>query len=455
VGNIPITSLLATFACEANPADKRVQRAGRQALANCLGLMAGACNHPAARTARSALAKTDTGPVTSVIGKQRKLPILTAALSNGISAHVEDFDDTCLPSILHPGAPVIPAALAAAEYRDVSGESLLQGVLVGMEIAIRVSDAMTPRALDRGWHVTGLTGPIGAAAAAGRIIGLSPDQMRSALSVAACQGGGVQAALGTMTKSLHPGRAAANGLEAAILSQHGLVGPTDGIESGNGLARATADWLDESYAVQALGDEWRVRTNLLKPYACGVVSHPSIAAARQIRAEAGPGTAASITRVHAVVNPLVLDVMGVLEPKTGLQAKFSVYHCIAVGLLDGMAGVRQFALSRVRSAEVVALRRLVEVTPDASCALDEALLHVEYSDGSSIERHAAPRRDIDGMPDAELNTKVHELADNVLGLAAVSELLEMVSNIGQLPDLHELTAVACGRMSSERKKAHA
>ncbi len=455
MGNIPVTSLLAAFACDAKPVDSRLQRAGQQALANCLGLMAGACDHPAARTARGALAKTETGPVASVIGKQRKLPLLIAALSNGISAHVEDFDDTCLPSILHPGAPVIPAALAAAEYRDVDGESLLQAVLVGMEVAIRVSDGMTPRALDRGWHVTGITGPMGAAAAAGRILGLSPTQMRSALSVAACQGGGVQAALGTMTKSLHPGRAAANGLEAAFLSQHGLVGPADGIESDNGLARATASWLDESDVMRSLGDEWRVRTNVLKPYACGVVSHPSIAAARQIRAETGPGAAASITRVHAVVNQLVLDVMGLPEPKTGLQAKFSVYHCIAVGLLDGMAGVRQFALSRVRAPDVVALRRLVEVTADGSCGLDEAVLRAEYGDGSSIERRAPPRGDIDGMPDDELRAKVHELADEVLGTAAVSELLEIVSNIGQLPDVHYLAAVACGRVPSERKNAGA
>jgi 2-methylcitrate dehydratase PrpD len=418
--------------------------------------MAGACDHPAASRARGALAAQEHGPLASVIGKRRKVPLLIAALSNGISAHVEDFDDTCLPSILHPGAPVIPAALAAAEYRHADGKALVDAVLVGMEVAIRVSDGITPRALDRGWHITGLTGPIGAAAAAGRILGLDAAMMRSALGMAAGQGAGVQAALGTMTKSLHPGRAAANGLEAAFLSLNGFTGPADGIEADAGLARATADRLDESRVLQSLGTDWRVRGNLLKPCACGVVSHPSIAAATQLRTAAGGRPPASISQVSARVHPLVLEVMGLREPRTSLQAKFSVYHCIAVGLLDGIAGVRQFSVSRVRAPEVVALRGLVETTTDPSIALDEAIVRVQYADGSSIERHITPPADGAGMSDEELGVKVHALADDVLGTAAVAELLEIVSGLDQLSSVHHLAAVACGRRGlSERKRTGA
>ena len=454
MGQTEFTRALAAFACTAEPQDAQVRKAGRQALANSLALMAGACDHPAASRARGALAVLQHGPVASVIGKRRRVPLLTAALSNGISAHVEDFDDTCLPSILHPGAPVIPAALAAAEYARADGRTLLDGLLAGMEVAIRVSDGITPRALDRGWHITGLTGPIGAAAAAGRILGLGPAAMCSALSLAASQGAGVQTALGTMTKSLHAGRAAANGLEAAFLSRSGFTAPPG--EIGAGLARASADWLDEARVLESMGTDWRVRTNLIKPAACGVVSHPAIAAAVQIRAAASAGPAARLVRVAARVHPLVLEVMGLREPKTSLQSKFSVYHAIAVGLLDGIAGVRQFSATRARDSDVIAVRRLVEVTTDPACGLDETDLRAEYSDGTQIERHIAPPADgSGGMTDQELAVKAHALADGVLGEAAVSGLLDMVANVDEIRQVQCLTAVACGRAPSERNRTRA
>lgn len=436
---------LATFACDAQPHDAAARHAGRQALANCLGLMAGSCDHPAARKVRGSLASLETGPMSSVIGKPRRIPLLVAALSNGISAHVEDFDDTSLPSILHSSAPVIPAALAAAEHKSASGRALLDAVLVGMELAIRVSDGITPRALDRGWHITGLIGPMGAAAAAGRILGLDSGQMRSALSLAASQGAGVQAALGTMTKSLHAGRAAANGLEAALMSRNGSFAPPDVLEAQAGLAAAAADWLDGPTVLQSLGTNWRVRSNLIKPSACGVVSHPSIAAAAEIRAAAGTRASSQIRRVSARVHPLVLEVMGLREPKTSLQAKFSVYHAIAVGMLDGIASVKQFTVSRVRAPEVVAVRRRVEVTTDASVSLDEAFLRAEYADGALVERHITPTGDGLTMTEETLRAKVHSLADEVLGAEAVGDLLDSVSDIDQLSSVHRLTALACRR----------
>jgi 2-methylcitrate dehydratase PrpD len=196
-------------------------------------------------------------------------------------------------------------------------------------------------------------------------------------------------------------------------------------------------------------------TNLIKPAACGVVSQPAIAAAVWIRS-ASATPAAGLTRVAARVHPLVLEVMGLREPKTSLQSKFSVYHAIAVGLLDGIAGVRQFSATRVRAADVIAVRRLVEVTTDPSCPLDEADLRAEYSDGTAIERHiSAPAGGSGGMTGEELSVKVHALADGVLGAAAVSRLLEMVADLDELRQVQCLTAVACGRAPSERNRTRA
>jgi 2-methylcitrate dehydratase PrpD len=386
------------------------------------------------------LADVETGPSGTVIGRRTPAPLLVAALSNGISVHVEDYDDTCLPSVLHPSAPIIPAALAAAEFVDASGELLLEGAIVGMEVAIRIADGLGTRARDRGWHITGLVGPIGAAAAAGRILGLSEQQVLHALGIAASQGAGVVAALGTMTKSLHPGRAAANGLEAAFLARAGVTGPLDGIATG--IARAAADWLDESRVTAQLGNDWRISSNRLKPYACGVVSHPAIDAATRIRSAFNNGeTVQTVTHVQAGVHPLVLDAMGIQRPQTNLQAKFSIYHCIAVGLLDGVGGPEEFSLERVRSSDVRRVRELVDVNIEPACKLDEVSLTVQFADGHLRNVHIDSSTGQGGLTDSGLETKVHELADERIGRERVSYLLERTLQ-GPPPSATELVALA-------------
>jgi 2-methylcitrate dehydratase PrpD len=401
-----------------------------------------ACDHQAAVRARAAFRPHPSGAKSiSVIGKRRRIPAPVAVLSNGISAHVEDFDDTCLPSILHPSAVVIPAAIAAAELRGASGRELLDATAVGMEVAIRAADGIGSRALDRGWHITGIIGPIGAAAAAGRVLGLDGARMTSALSIAACQGSGTQAALGSMTKSLHPGRAAANGLEAAYLASGGVSVTADLLDGGFGLAEATADFMDVNAVTDGLGSTWRCTSNLVKPYACGVVSHPAIAAARNVRRRLAREQDGAIRSVHLRVNPLVLGVMGKKEPQSSLQSKFSVYHAVAVGLLDGVAGVDQFRAGRVRAADVVHLRRLVEVETDPDVSLDEADLVAELTDGTCLREHVMGAT----MTEEDLREKVRQLAAPRLGKAGVASVISMVNDLDKLPTASALVDAACGR----------
>jgi|ERR1700733_9866322 2-methylcitrate dehydratase PrpD len=433
---------LGEFAASACADESVVSASIADALANAIALMIQACDHQAAVRARAAFRPHPSGAVPiSVIGKRRRVPAPVAVLSNGISAHVEDFDDTCLPSILHPSAVVIPAALAAAELRGASGRELLDSTAVGMEVAIRAADGMSPRAMDRGWHITGIIGPIGAAAAAGRLLRLDGAKMTSALSIAACQGSGVLAALGSMTKSLHPGRAAANGLEAAYLASAGVSVTADLIDGGPGLAEAIADFMDVNAATDGLGSSWRCTDNLIKPYACGVVSHPAIAAARNIRRRLTRDQDGAIRRVHVRVNPIVLRVMGIKEPRTGLQSKFSVYHAVAVGLLDGVAGVDQFKAGRVHAADVVDLRKVVAVETSPDISLDEAELVAELNDGTRLREHVVGTE----MTRDDLHEKVRQLAAPRLGDAGVTELISMLNDLDSLPGASVLVDAACGR----------
>jgi 2-methylcitrate dehydratase PrpD len=204
------------------------------------------------------------------------------------------------------------------------------------------------------------------------------------LSVASTQAAGHTKQLGSHTKSLHAGKAAADGVEAALLAQNGFTGPSQPIEGRRGMAALMAPSPNLGQAVDHLGSVWEVRSNTFKPYSCGIVSHPVIDAGVELRAEVDPR---QIESVSLKVAPVVLQVMGVEEPDSGLSGKFSVYHCFAVGLLDGEAGPAQYTTERVLDPDVVMLRRSVRVSTDAEMHRDACEAEIVMRDGT-VHRHS-------------------------------------------------------------------
>ena len=380
-----VTEELARFASELTWDDvPETTRAGaRRTAGNVLGLAVGASRHDAVERAMRALTGLGLTGSSSVLGRPERFAVTWAPLVNGLAMHVEDFDDTHLRTVLHPGAPVVPAALAVAELRGLSGQDVLTAVVVGVEVASRVGNGLGTPHFDRGWHVTGTMGHLGAALAAGRLLGLDPERMRHALALAATQAAGHTEQLGSMTKSLHPGKAAADGVEAALLAAGGFTGPAGAIEGRRGLAALMAPGVDLDEVVRDLGSAWETDDNAFKPYSCGIVSHPVIDAAVVLR-ERGIDPA-RIRSVEAVVHPVVLDVMGVQEPESGLRSKFSVYHCFAIGLLDGVAGPAQYTDERAADPQVVELRRKVTATLDPSVAKDACTVRAQLEDGTTEE----------------------------------------------------------------------
>ncbi|MCT2582046.1 MmgE/PrpD family protein [Actinophytocola gossypii] len=371
---------LCTFAHDLRFAD--LPASAREATAtttgNALCLMAGAARHPAVETAVTALGALSGPDAVPLLGRGYRLAGTWAALAHGIAGHVEDFDDTHPPTIVHPGAPVVAAALSSAVRTGASGADLLAAVAAGVEVALRVGLALVPDALDRGWHLTGIAAPVGAAVAAGRLLGLDPDRQRAAIGLAATQSAGLIEALGTMAKPLQPGKAAAAGFEAAVLAEHGLDGPAAPVEGRRGLLALHAGRVDgAAAALDGLGERWELERNEIKPYACGVVSHALI----DVAAEAGRRFPEPPSAVRLTVNPFVLVAMGRTAPANSLAAKFSATHCFAVGYRYGHADPAQFADDVVTAPEVVALRDRCELVADESVPRYGVRAEVTAADG--------------------------------------------------------------------------
>src|SRR5438067_2145347 len=233
----PITRILGEFAAM-HPSrgwDDVVEREARRTLLNWLGCAIGAAHHPAANAALAAVSELQPGAQATILGRSERVDMASAALINGITSHTFDFDDTHLKTIIHPGAPVASAAFALAEHSGASGRQLIDAVVIGADVACRVGNAIYPAHYDRGWHITGSTGMLGAAAACARLLKLDIDRTVMALGLAASQPVGVREQFGSMAKALHPGAAARAGLTAALLARHGYTASTRALEAPRGL----------------------------------------------------------------------------------------------------------------------------------------------------------------------------------------------------------------------------
>jgi 2-methylcitrate dehydratase PrpD len=343
--------------------------------------------------------------------------------------------------VIHPGSPIVPAALALGELSGATGAQVLDAVVLGMEVALRVGLAAGHGHFDRGWHLTGTAGHFGAAAAAARLLGLDAGRTAAALGIAGTQVAGLQVALGSMTKAFHPGKAAANGVEAALLAERGLTAPPKVVEGRRGFLEVSAPEPDAALVTAELGERWEAEANAIKPYACGIVSHPALDAAVGLR---GRVPLAAIRRIVARVNPVVLDVMGVKDPRDGLQSKFSVYHCVAVGLIDGAGSPLQFSDARAVDPEVRRVRARVDAELDPEMSRDAANLTVELRDGTVVEEAVEHARGSAARPltDADLRAKAAALTAADPDDARVADLMDLALAVDELDGLAPLVAAA-------------
>lgn len=302
-----ITRILARYVVSARLADlpAPVRKEAARTLLNWVGCTIGGSRNEAVDIAVSALSPFFGPEQASLLGRKERTDIFHASLLNGISSHVLDFDDTHLRTIIHPAGPVVSAILALSEYQPVTGGDFLNAMVLGIETECRIGNAVYPAHYDVGWHITGTTGVFGAAAASGKLLGLSEQQMVWALGLAAAQPVGLREMFGTMTKAFHPGRAAHNGLTAAFLASRNYTSSDHGIEAKSGWANVLSTERNYAEITEKLGQRYEAALNTYKPFACGIVIHPTIDGSIQLRNQYHL-TADQIDRVELKVHPLVL-----------------------------------------------------------------------------------------------------------------------------------------------------
>lgn len=433
----PVTRILARYIVEARFADlpEMVRKQGTRTLLNWVGCAVGGSRHEMIDKAIAALAPFSGKAEANVLGRSDRFDIVTAALLNGASSHIFDYDDTHLKTIIHPAGPVAAAILALAQHRKVTGPDFLNALVLGVETECRIGNAVYPEHYSMGWHITGSTGSFGSAVACGKLLGLDELQMTHALGIAASQPVGLKIQFGSMTKSFHPGRAAQNGMFAALLAGQGFTANVAAIEGKDGWGQALSTRQDWTQITDGLGVRYEAAFNTYKPFACGIVSHPAIDAAIQLRNEFHL-TGEEIEAVELHCNPLVQSLMGKTDPMVGLEGKFSIYHCVAMGLMQGAAGERQFSDTIVRDPRVIALRKRIALRIDPAVPPEKCDLTLTLKDGRRLARHiehaigslAAP------MTDAMLETKFRDLANGILADAAIRRLIDLCWHVETLDD---------------------
>ncbi|WP_046115415.1 MmgE/PrpD family protein [Aquincola tertiaricarbonis] len=442
----PITRQLAEFVAS-HPSQgwsDEVDREAVRTFLNWAGCAVGAARHEAVDAALAAVQMLEPAPQATLFGRPERVDMAGAALLNGISSHTFDFDDTHLKTIIHPAGPVASAAFALAEHLGRSGRELLDALVLGIDVACRMGNLMYPEHYDRGWHITGSTGTLGAAAACARLLRLDAGQTAMALGIAASQPVGLREQFGTMTKPFHPGGAARAGLLAALMAQHGFTASPRALEAPRGYAQVLSTKCAWNEATDELGQRFEISFNTYKPFACGIVIHPSIDASIQLR-EQGV-LPEQVERIELRVHSLVLELTGKKTPTDGLQGKFSVYHGCAAGLIFGRAAEAEFADEIVRRPDVVALRD--KVTAMVDDRIDEASADVTavLSDGRRV--HVFVEHAIGSlqrpMSDEALDAKFFQQSAPVIGDAASRALIDGCRRLAMLADVRELSRLAAG-----------
>jgi 2-methylcitrate dehydratase PrpD len=412
----------------------------RQCALDWFGVTLAGSREPAAWIVLAeAVEECPAGGAATVVGRSDRLPASMAALVNGTASHALDYDDVNSAMNGHPTVPVLSALLALAETRAASGRDVVCAFVAGYEAECRVGRALGSAPYQRGFHATGTLGTLGAAAACARLLGLDAETTAVALGIAATQASGMKSMFGTMTKPLHAGKAAANGLLAARLAARGFTAHPAAIETEQGFAEVSGGRRDLD--APRSEPEWFLRNNLFKYHAACFATHSTIEGLRRLRSRIG-FAAADVDRVVVHANAAQLRMCAIPEPRTGLEAKFSLRHLVAMTLSDvDTSSTGSFTDACARDADLVRLRQRVEVAEDgpmqSGTPVDVVLL-----DGRTLNAAQdvnTPATDLVEQGTA-LKSKFAALATPVLGAERSERLVKLIDTLDRLDDVTPLLA---------------
>jgi len=415
-------------------------------LLNWLGCVLGGCHEPAVEIAVAAAAEAGGHPQARVFGHGLRTDLASAAFLNCFSSSILAFDDTHLATVTHPTGPVAAGLLAFSERQTVSGEDFLMALAMGMEIECRLSNVLLlpPAQANVSLYITGLTGPIGAAAALGRLLGLDEQGMVWAIGLAATQASGFRATHGSMAGLVVPALGARNGVTAALLAAKGFTCSEQILEGDKGFIDIFRCDADLDRAVEGLGVRFEMLTNAYKPYPCGIVIHAAIDACLDLAAQLAPDDV--LESVTITVHPLTLTLTDRRAPVTALEAMISIYHWAAAALLRRRAGIAEASMDCVNDPAVVALRARLTVTGDAALRREEAKAEAVLASGAVRRSHVPYARGSAERPmsDDDLDAKFRDQSNRLLPPRTTEALLRLCRDLDRVQDVGRAFAKVLG-----------
>lgn len=465
--SLTLLQTIARFAANvrANGIEPQLQQDVKRRVMDILGIALAASTIESTHTAGQVIDDWGGNPQASVVGRRTKYPTASAALFNGTAAHSLDFDDTHLPSVLHPSASVIPAVLAVAEAMHASGRAMLAAIAVGDELTVRIGMTGYDRELgnsvffEKGFHTTSIAGTMGAAAAAAMLYGLSEAQIGHAIAIAASMGAGIVEAnrTGGTVKRVHCGWAAHAGVTAAELAKYGLTGPPTVFEGRFGFLQAYLDQRSDPEAlIRGLGEEWELPKIFFKPYPSNHFTHAGIDAARKLRAEGlaiEDIAAIELGASTAVLRTIAQPADEKARPATGYAAQFSGPFTVATGLVGGGGlgvSMDDFSEDAIHDPLKLDLAAKVRCFADEECDRIypyqfPAILRVHLQDGSIREARVLVNRGSpdDPLSDEELALKFSTNARKVLSSEQTESLrtaIMALDTIDAVADMMQLTS---------------
>ena len=414
----------------------------KRSILNHIGCALGTARDPAVLTALRVMRGLGGAPVATVFGQGTRLDAMGAAFVNAVASNLLDYDDTHLNTVIHPAAPVAPPLFALAEQRGLSGAAVLHAFLLGGEVACRIGNAVSPGHYARGWHITSTCGAFGAAAGCARLLGLSAEQVAHAIGIASSEAAGTVENLPSAAKNVSVGNAARHGILAALFAAEGYDAAPAAIEGPLGWARATGDVADMAAITEGLGTRWEIGRNTYKPYPAGIVFHAVIDACLELRArlDVPPEAIAAVT----VAGDALLLARGDRVVRNARDARVSIHHSAALGLLRGRAGVADFEIAGGDDPALAALPRQGDGGAGRRrCRVARRASRSGWRMGGRQETTVFTPRGSEAKPltDAELEAKYHDNA--ALGGCAdrAAAQIDAIWALEEAPDLTHLMAL--------------
>jgi 2-methylcitrate dehydratase PrpD len=457
---VDVTRRLAEFSVETRYRDlpAEVVEKGKERILDTLGCMIAGCTEALASLMLKYVEETGGRPEATIVGFGHKTDVAKAALVNGTLGHALDFDDTQISFSGHPSTVILPATLSLGEKMNCSGEAILEAFLVGFEVACKIGRGVNPRLYENGWHATSVIGTLGAAVAAGKVLGLDADEMTSALGLAASQSCGLKENFGTMTKPLHAGKAVESGVISALFAKDGFTASQQILEAKRGFCAVfSSGQFDLNPILENLGNPYDIISPGVhtKPYPSCLMTHQIIDAMLSL-AESHNIQPEEVDSVVCEIAPLASGALIHSNPETGLQGKFSAPYVVAVSLLEPRVSLEQFTDQKVRDPKARAMMQKVKVTvhPELEGEPPPVIVHIRLKDGKEYTQ----RVDIaTGSPEKPLSLdrmieKFRSCADAMINRKRIDEAIDMILRLEKLTDVTKLIALIVQSKSIDRKE---